>query len=87
MRRAPSLQATADAAAPVVGVPSLLWRQLGLATGAKVVVRQGAAASATLPAREDASLAPNVLRIAAGHRSTATLGPMFGTVTVERAGT
>jgi len=87
VRRAPSLQATADAAAPVVGVPSLLWRQLGLATGAKVVVRQGAAASATLPAREDASLAPNVLRIAAGHRSTATLGPMFGTVTVERAGT
>ncbi len=87
VRRAPSLQATADAAAPTVGVPSALWRQLGLAAGDKVVVRQGAGASATLPAREDSSLAPNALRIAAGHRSTATLGPMFGAVTVERAGT
>ena len=87
VRRAPSLQATADAAAPTVGVPSALWRQLGLAAGDKVVVRQGAGASAMLPAREDSSLAPNALRIAAGHRSTATLGPMFGAVTVERAGT
>ena len=78
---------TADAAPPTVGVPSALWRQLGLAAGDKVVVRQGAGASAMLPAREDSSLAPNALRIAAGHRSTATLGPMFGAVTVERAGT
>ena len=50
-----------------------------------VRVSQGAA-SATLPVREDASLAANAVRIAAGHASTATLGAMFGPVTVERAG-
>ncbi|HET9822859.1 MAG TPA: NADH-quinone oxidoreductase subunit NuoG [Burkholderiaceae bacterium] len=84
VRRAPSLQATADAAAPQVGVPSALWRQLGLAAGAQVVVRQGAA-SATLPAREDATLAARAIRIAAGHPSTAGLGAMFGPVAIERA--
>ena len=43
------------------------------------------AASATLPAREDASLAANAVRIAAGHASTAALGAMFGPITVEKA--
>lgn len=81
LRRAPSLQATADAASPVVGLPSALWQQLG----ARVVVKQGAA-SATLPAREDATLAPNAVRIAAGHPATAALGAMFGALTIERAG-
>ena len=84
-RRAPSLQATADAKAPFVGVPSALWQRLGLKAGDTVRVSQGAA-SATLPVREDASLAANAVRIAAGHASTATLGAMFGPVTVERAG-
>ena len=84
VRRAACLQATADAAAPVVGVPSVLWQHLRLAPGARVTVKQGAA-SATLPAREDATLAPNAVRIAAGHPSTATLGAMFGALTVEAA--
>ena len=84
-RRAPSLQATADAKAPFVGVPSALWQRLGLKAGDTVRVSQGAA-SATLPVREDASLAATAVRIAAGHASTATLGAMFGPVTVERAG-
>ena len=85
VRRAPSLQATADGRPPVVGVPSALWKQLGLSSGAKVRVSQGTA-TATLPAREDKSLAPNTVRVAAGHASTATLGPMFGQITVERVG-
>ena len=85
VRRAASLQATADAKAPMVGVPSGLWRQLGLKTGEAVRVSQGSA-SATLPAREDASLAANALRIAAGHASTASLGAMFGEIAIERAG-
>jgi NADH-quinone oxidoreductase subunit G len=50
------------------------------------LVTQGAA-SATLPAREDASLAPNAVRVAAGHPSTAGLGPMFGALGVAKAGT
>ena len=84
VRRAGSLQLTADARPPVVGLASALWQQLGLEPGVSVRVRQGAA-SAVLPAREDASLAPTAVRIAAGHPATAGLGPMFGAVTVEKA--
>jgi NADH-quinone oxidoreductase subunit G len=81
VRRAPSLQLTADAAAPVVGLPSALWSQLG----DKVTLKQGTA-SVTLTAREEPTLAANAVRIAAGHPATAALGAMFGAVTVERAG-
>ena len=84
VRRAPSLQATADAAAPVVGLPAALWAQLGLAAGAQVRVSQGAA-SAVLPARLDASLAATAVRLSAGHPLTAGLGAMFGPITVEAA--
>jgi NADH-quinone oxidoreductase subunit G len=83
VRRAASLQRTADAADPVVGVPSALWRQLGLAGAAKVLVAQGASA-VVLPAREDKGLADGCVRIAAGHKVTAALGPMFGPITVEK---
>ena len=84
VRRASSLQLSADAKAPVVSLPTALWQQLGLQAGAKVKVSQGAA-SAVLPAREDASLATNVVRVAAGHADTATLGAMFGAISVEKA--
>ncbi|MBL8315223.1 MAG: NADH-quinone oxidoreductase subunit G [Rubrivivax sp.] len=84
VRRAVPLQLTTDARAPVVGLPSALWQQLGLQAGARVRVTQGAAA-AVLPAREDSTLAPTAVRIAAGHASTSALGPMFGAVTVEKA--
>jgi NADH-quinone oxidoreductase subunit G len=75
VRRSPPLQATADAAPRAVGLPSALFAQVG----PKVLVKQGAA-SAVLAAREDKTLAPNTVRIAAP-----LLGPMFGAVTVERA--
>ena len=84
VRRSPSLQQTADARAPVVGVPSALWSQLGLASGARVRVTQGSG-SVVLPAREDPSLAPTAVRISAAHPDTAALGPMFGALTVEKA--
>jgi NADH-quinone oxidoreductase subunit G len=84
VRRAASLQATRDARPPAVGLPSVLWSQLGLSAGAKVRVAQGAAA-AILPAEESPSLAPTAVRIAAGHAHTASLGAMFGAVTVEKA--
>jgi NADH-quinone oxidoreductase subunit G len=76
VRRAPSLQATADAAPPVVGLPAALFRQLG----DRVTVRQGAA-SVTLAAREDATLAAGTVRL-----SAPWAGAMFGAITVERAG-
>jgi len=84
VRRSTSLQLTRDAQAPVASLPSALWRQLGLGEGAKVRVSQGAA-SAVLVAREDATLAPNVVRVPAGHADTAALGAMFGAITVEAA--
>jgi NADH-quinone oxidoreductase subunit G len=84
VRRAASLQATRDAQAPVVGLPSALWSQLGLSAGAKVRVTQGSAA-AILPAEEAPSLAPTAVRIASGHAHTASLGAMFGAVSIEKA--
>ena len=84
VRRAPSLQLTADARPPVAGLPSALWRELGLQAGDKVRVRQGSA-QAVLPAREDATLADRAVRIPAGHADVATLGAMFGAVTVDKA--
>jgi NADH-quinone oxidoreductase subunit G len=83
VRRASSLQLTADAREPVVGLPSALWHKLRLqGPTAKVVVHQGDAA-VVLPAREDATLADGAVRIAAGHASTAALGAMFGALGVE----
>ena len=67
VRRSASLQATVDARAPQVGVwPTALAQQLGLSTGDRVKVSQGSA-SAVLPLRVDASLAPQ--RGARGRRS------------------
>ena len=83
VRRAVSLQLTADARGPLVGLPSALWQKLGLVPGAKVRVTQGEG-SVVLGAREDSTLAEGAVRVAAGHQATATLGAMFGAVTVER---
>jgi len=84
LRRAPSLQLTADAKAPVASLPTALWQQLGLQAGDRVRVSQGAA-SAVLAARVDATLAADTVRVPAGHADTATLGAMFGAIAVEKA--
>ena len=84
VRRAVPLQLTADARAPVVGLSTAQWQRLGLQAGALVRVGQGEAV-AVLPARLDATLAPTAVRVAAGHASTAALGAMFGSITVEKA--
>ncbi|MEY4764570.1 MAG: hypothetical protein RI907_1243 [Pseudomonadota bacterium] len=84
VRRAPSLQATADAAAPVASLPAALWAELGLAEGAQVKVSQDAG-SVVLPAVRDASLPANVVRVPTGHAATAALGAAFGPIKVEKA--
>ncbi len=83
VRRASSLQLTADARAPVASLPAALWSQLELKEGDKVRVSQGAA-HATLPARLDATLADNTVRVPVGHSDTAALGAMFGAIAVEK---
>ncbi|MFM9883640.1 MAG: NADH-quinone oxidoreductase subunit NuoG [Burkholderiales bacterium] len=84
VRRAPSLQQTGDARAPRAIMSSDTLRKLGIAAGTTVKIKQGAG-EATLEAASDDDLAPNCVRIAAGHPLTATLGSMFGPLTVERA--
>ena len=79
VRRASALQMTADARPPTVGVPSELAAERGIVDGTLVRVSQGGA-SVVLPARIDASLASNVLRIATAHPLTSSLGAMFGHV-------
>jgi NADH-quinone oxidoreductase subunit G len=83
VRRAAGLQHTADAAPVAVSVSSALWAELGLTSGASVKVTQGGA-QATLPVKLDASLAPTAVRVPAGHADTASLGAMFGPLTVEK---
>jgi len=80
VRRATSLQLTADAKPPVASLPAALWSQLGLVEGASVRVSQGSA-QAVLPAQLDTTLAPTAVRVP----TTVSLGPMFGPITVERA--
>ncbi|HEU4775439.1 MAG TPA: NADH-quinone oxidoreductase subunit NuoG [Telluria sp.] len=85
VRRAESLQKTADAAAPKAHLSTALAQQLGVAAGDKVKVTQGSG-SAILVAAVDAGLPANAVRVAAAHASTAALGSMFGSITVEKAG-
>jgi NADH-quinone oxidoreductase subunit G len=84
VRRAPSLQRTADARPPAAGVPTAVWQQLGLQPGDRIRLTQGAR-SVVLPARHDSTLAPSTLRVPGGHPDTAALGAMFGSLTAEKA--
>ncbi|TFW10009.1 NADH-quinone oxidoreductase subunit G [Oxalobacteraceae bacterium OM1] len=83
VRRAESLQLTTDAMAPKASVSAILAEQLGLADGDTVKVTQGQG-SAILTAVVDKTLPGNVVRVSAGHPSTATLGGMFGAISVEK---
>jgi NADH-quinone oxidoreductase subunit G len=84
VRRAESLQRTADARAPVASLPSALFAELGLKAGDAVRVSQGEQVL-IIAAAEDPGLAPGVVRVPAGHADTATLGAMFGALGVTRA--
>jgi len=83
VRRAESLQRTADARAPRAGLPSGLWAQLGAKPGDAVRITQGERVL-ILAAEEDAGLAAGAVRVPAGHADTAALGAMFGPLQVTR---
>ena len=86
-RRSPPLQKTRDAQAPRAWMNAKLMQSLGVQAGGLVLVKQGGAAhpgEAGLAAALDDKLPDGCVRIAAGHPSTAQLGPMFGTVTLEK---
>jgi NADH-quinone oxidoreductase subunit G len=84
VRRAPALQATADAKGPVASLPQALWTEMGLSQDAKVKVSQDGA-SVVLAAVLDTSLPANVVRVPSGTASTAALGASFGAIRVEKA--
>lgn len=83
VRRAPSLQKTRDAAAPVARIAPATLAALGLAAGQKIRVVQGGG-RAELTVQADAGLAAGCVRVAAAHPSTAALGAMSGELSVER---
>jgi len=84
VRRAPSLQATADAGPVRAGLPTALWRSLGLSEPLSWVQIKRGNSSVRLQAYHDPSLAPGTVRVPAGGASTAALGSTFGEVVVER---
>ncbi|HJV83125.1 NADH-quinone oxidoreductase subunit NuoG [Noviherbaspirillum sp.] len=84
VRRAESLQMTTDAQAPKASFSTVLAAKLGVVEGTQVKVTQGKG-SAVLAAAIDAKLPENVVRVSAGHATTAPLGGMFGAISVEKA--
>ncbi len=84
VRRAASLQKTADAKnARRVFIASDVAGKIGIIDGADVRVTQGAS-FVDMQAKVDTRLAPGCVRIAAALHETASLGPMFGVVTLEK---
>lgn len=83
VRRADALQQTADAKTPMAAAHPQVLERLGLHVGDQVRVRQGNAA-AVLSVSADPTLPTNVVRVPAGHSATASLGPMFGEIVLER---
>ena len=82
VRRAPSLQQTKDAQPPRAGMNAKTLAALGISAGQPVRVKQGEG-SARLVAALDPGLPDQCVRVAAAHASTAGLGAMFGTLSIE----
>ncbi|MBS1155421.1 MAG: dehydrogenase [Proteobacteria bacterium] len=83
-RRAPSLQATADAATPMLRANAATLASLGLNAGDDAAATQGSG-EATLQTELDVHLADGVIRVAGAHPLTTGLGALFAPVTVNRA--
>jgi NADH-quinone oxidoreductase subunit G len=84
VRRAPSLQATHDAAPPAARMNAVTLAKLGLTAGAEVKV-SARGAPVRLVAQLDGGVPDDCVRIAAAHETTIGVGPLFGLLTVERA--
>ncbi len=84
VRRAASLQQTADARAPRARMHRSLYDSLKLGDGAQVKVKQGRG-EAVLTAVVDPAVPPGVVAVSAAHPSTCHLEGMTGAVSVERA--
>ncbi|SIQ25070.1 NADH dehydrogenase subunit G [Aromatoleum tolulyticum] len=83
VRRATSLQKTRDAKAPVACASTATLAAIGVASGARVRLKQGQGAAEVLIVADD-SVAANCVRVAAANAATAALGAMCGEISVER---
>jgi NADH-quinone oxidoreductase subunit G len=83
VRRARSLQQTRDAAPPVASMNRALADKLGLREGDLARVSQGTA-EAVVAYSVDDKLPAGCVRLATARPETATLGAMFGSLTVAR---
>jgi NADH-quinone oxidoreductase subunit G len=83
VRRAEALQQTRDARPPKAGMAAVLAQQLGVTAGDRIRVKQGG--EAILEVSIENGLPAGVVRVAAAHASTASLGGMFGEITLEKA--
>jgi NADH-quinone oxidoreductase subunit G len=83
VRRAVSLQLTADARPPVAGLSPGLAASLGLVDADLVRLSRGSAV-VTLPVQVDPTLAARVVRVPSGLAATAPLGGSFGALKVEK---
>ena len=83
VRRAASLQRTRDALPPRAWMGLPLAMELGVKAGERVRVRQGDG-EAVVEIGIDEHVPERCVRLAAAHRHTAGLGPMFGRISVER---
>ncbi|GLS03455.1 NADH-quinone oxidoreductase [Chitiniphilus shinanonensis] len=83
-RRAPSLQATVDGAAPQLKANAATLARLGLSIGGQALVKQGQG-DAQLAVELDNGLADDVVRVPANHPLTRALGAFVGPVDVTQA--
>jgi NADH-quinone oxidoreductase subunit G len=84
VRRAASLQKTRDALTPRAWLGTALAQELGVRAGERIRVRQGDG-EAVVEVAIDGRLPAGCVRLAAAHRHTSGLGPMFGPIVAERA--
>jgi len=84
VRRAASLQQTADASVPRAFANGALLGKLGVTAGSRVRVQQDGGEAVVTVERDD-RLSDGVVRLAAAHPATAGLGAMFGAITVVAA--
>jgi NADH-quinone oxidoreductase subunit G len=80
VRRSPPLQETTQARAPKARLNARMMEKLGIRPGQPVLI-QG---KAKLEAALDAGVPDGCVRVAAAHASTVDVGPMFGTVALEK---
>jgi NADH-quinone oxidoreductase subunit G len=84
VRRSAPLQATQDARPPKARANARTLEAFGVASGDKARVQQGDV-SALLEVALDETVADGAVHVSAAHESTATLGAMFGPITLGRA--